>query len=153
MKREPGSGTRTGNGVARVRFGLAALLIAALGASGCAAPFGVRRASPREVQRTLTGNILSTGELSDAARIELRRQNLLEAFETHPEQALATLHARLAAGQGQHDEWYALAELSFAYAAQAKSRPQYLAAALYAYTFAAKTGPSWELSTASEPRK
>jgi len=114
---------------------LGVLLISALVATGCAAPFGVRHASPREVHRILTGNILSTGDLSNFSLVELRRQNLLQAFADDPERALAALHARMTGGQGLHEEWFALAELSFAYAERAHARPHYLAAAIYAYTF------------------
>jgi pimeloyl-ACP methyl ester carboxylesterase len=117
------------------RYGLEVLLIGALFASGCAAPFGVRRVSPEEVHRTLTGTVLSTGKLSNFTRIQLRRQNLEHTQADHPEAAIATLHARLSAGQGEHEQWFSLAELSFAYAEHTRSKPYYLAAAIYAYTF------------------
>jgi hypothetical protein len=44
---------------------LASLLALALLVGGCATPLGVQRADPQSVHRELTGNVLSTGELSD----------------------------------------------------------------------------------------
>jgi hypothetical protein len=84
--------------------------------AGCAAPFGVRRASPEEVHRSLTANELSTGELSNVTQVMLRRQNLSEAFQNNPAATLLVIRTSLLTGGLPHEDLYALAELSFHYA-------------------------------------
>ncbi|MFN8641194.1 MAG: hypothetical protein U0802_05870 [Candidatus Binatia bacterium] len=117
------------------RLRLGSLAVGFLLAAGCAAPFGVRRASPQAVYRTLTANVVSTGELSNDAEIVLRRQDLADLYAFDPATALAILRTRLQAGGLAADDLYALAELSFHHAANAGGRPYYLAAAVYAYAF------------------
>jgi pimeloyl-ACP methyl ester carboxylesterase len=103
--------------------------------AGCAAPFGVRPASPEEVHRSLTANVLSTGDLSNFSRIMLHRRNLTDLFEDHPTDVLRRLHAELRAGTLSDEDLFSLAELSFHYAARKGGRPHYLAAALYGYAY------------------
>jgi pimeloyl-ACP methyl ester carboxylesterase len=112
----------------------AAVLAAVVGA-GCAAPVGVRRVSVHEEHRQLTNNALTVDEASDVAQIMLRRYNLVALFDAQPAAALAKLRDVVVSGAGGGDELYALAELSYLYAARAQSRPYALAAALYAYAF------------------
>ena len=53
-------------------------LVALLLAAGCATPVGVERADPQSVHRELTGNVLSTGELSDFTENLLRAGGVAE---------------------------------------------------------------------------
>ena len=70
--------------------GLLALLLAA----GCATPIGVDRADPQSVHRELTGNVLSTGELSDFTQNVLRIGGIAEVAEDDPAAALADASTR-----------------------------------------------------------
>ncbi len=117
------------------RRAASALLIGGLLLAGCAAPFGVRPASPEEVHRSLTANVLSTGDLSNFSRIMLHRRNLTDPFEDQPTDVLRRLHAELRAGTLSDEDLFSLAELSFHYAARKGGRPHYLAAALYGYAY------------------
>jgi hypothetical protein len=103
--------------------------------AGCSAPFGVRHASPEKVHRSLTANVLSTGELSNFSQIALHRRNLTEAFDDDPEATLRDLHDELRAGRLSTDDLYVLAELSFHHATHDGGKPHFLAAAVYAYAY------------------
>jgi pimeloyl-ACP methyl ester carboxylesterase len=111
------------------------LLAACVLVAGCAAPFGVRHASPQAVHRSLTSSVLTTGELSNASQIVLRRQNLIEYFDAHPAETLRTLRGRLQAGTLTADDLFALAELSFFHGERQGGKPHLLAAAVYAYAY------------------
>ncbi len=117
-----------------VRLGIACLLCALLLAAGCAAPVGVRRVDARSVHRSLTANILSTGEPSAPSIQTLNRSNLFDRFRDDPAGALAELRARYLADP-QPVDLFALAELSFVHAERGGGRPFYLASAVYAYGF------------------
>ena len=104
-------------------------------AAGCAAPFGVRHASPKAVHRALTGSVLSTGELSGFSEIALRRNNLVERFDDKPEEALAALREHVIDEADGTQDLFALAELSFFHAERSKRKPHFLAAAVYAYAY------------------
>jgi pimeloyl-ACP methyl ester carboxylesterase len=106
-----------------------------LAVAGCAAPFAVRHAAPEKVHRSLTANVLSTGELSGVSRIALHRRNLTEAYRADPAATLQTLHAQLVAGELSNDDLFVLAELSFHHAAEEGSKPYFLASAIYAYAY------------------
>ncbi|MFI5217581.1 MAG: esterase/lipase family protein [Candidatus Limnocylindria bacterium] len=101
----------------------------------CATPVGVSRVDPRVVHRTLTSNVLSTGDLSNPTLNVLYRRDLSAAFESQPEVVLAELHAAVAAGRGGRDDVFALAELSFRHAARTRQRHYFLASMVYAYAF------------------
>jgi hypothetical protein len=63
-----------------VRRGLAALSAGALVLSlACSSPTGIRRVDGRTVHRTLTANVLSTGDLEDEEREVLRRSAFFAA--------------------------------------------------------------------------
>lgn len=114
--------------------------LSAIGATvlvaGCAAPFGVRHASPEAVHRSLTANVLSAGELSSVTEIALHKRNLSRAFDEHPEATLQMLHGELRAGRLGDDDLFVLAELSFYHASHGGGKPHFLASALYAYAYA-----------------
>jgi pimeloyl-ACP methyl ester carboxylesterase len=118
-----------------------ALLLCAVLFAACSAPVGTKRLSPRDQQRALASNALTTDEPSDAAQIVLRRHNLAATFEDQPELALVTLRAVALAEVPRGDELFALAELSYRYAEESGSQPYALAASLYAYAFLFPTDP------------
>jgi pimeloyl-ACP methyl ester carboxylesterase len=111
---------------------LAALLAAA---TACASPAGIRRVDARDVHRTLTTNVLSTGELSVPSRQILQRYGLHQRFEDDAAAAIAELHASLGEGGRSGDRLFALAELSFWLGERRGDRARYLTAAVYAYAF------------------
>jgi pimeloyl-ACP methyl ester carboxylesterase len=114
---------------------LGAALIAGATGSGCAAPVGMKRISPEQEQHDRDRNALSGGGPSDASMIVLRRYNLVEVSTDDPPAAIAKLRDVVVAGNGGSDELFALAELSYEQAVRAGSRPDALAAAVYAYAF------------------
>src|SRR5271169_5616925 len=95
----------------------------------------VERADPRAVQRELTSNAISTGDLSEPTQIVLHRQDLTERFESDPEGAIAELHRTAAAGKPDPDALFALSEMSFHHAEDTGNHAYYLAAAVYAFDF------------------
>jgi pimeloyl-ACP methyl ester carboxylesterase len=121
---------------AGARFGLicCALFLISL-AAGCSTPIGVTRGSTQEVYHALTTNVLSVGEPSSWSKQVLQRNNLTEQFEEDPVTTLAELHRRQKEVRLTSDRMFALAELSFFYAAESGKREYYLAAASYAYAF------------------
>ena len=108
-------------------------LALALLLAGCASPIGIRIANPREVQRYLTRSALTADQPSDFSKNELRRYDLLEAYEEDPVAALAKLHAAALAEDLPPDTLFALAELSFLQADDDSKQGTYGAAAVYAY--------------------
>ena len=112
-------------------FGLVALLLA----SGCATPIGVERADPQSVHRELTGNVLSTGELSDFTQNVLRIAGIADIAEDDPAAALATLHEAVKTGIAGPPAMFAYAELAFKHASEGGGRPYYLASAVYAFAY------------------
>lgn len=127
------------------------LATAALLAAGCTAPVGVKRISVHDEHRQLTRNALTEAEASDVSQIILRRHNLVELYAADPEAALARLRQVVVSGDGGNDDLYALAELSYLYAAQTNSRPHALAAALYAYAYLFPDDPA-QRPQAIDPR-
>ncbi|TFH27676.1 MAG: hypothetical protein E4H00_09330, partial [Myxococcales bacterium] len=127
----------------------------ALAAAGCAAPFSVHQLAPREAQLALTGNVLTTGELSDFTKIVLRKHDLLSSFEHDPDTALATLRTATIANPRAEDELFALAELSYLHAENTATlhsqQAHYLAAALYGYALLFP-GPDIEPLESIDPR-
>jgi len=115
------------------------LTIAMLAA--CATPIGVEKISSRKAQQQFSQSVLSTGELSENARILLRRTSREEAWKDDPTEVLTYLHAFL---MRPADEFTAelraslmddMAELTFAYATSSGDRRYYLAAAMYAWLY------------------
>lgn len=108
------------------------IVIVCLG--GCATPVGVRQLDPKQVQRNLTTSILSSDELSSHTRQILNRANLSAKFTKEPAQVVAQLHEGLPTAS-EADRFFALAELSFAYASKGGPRSYFLASAVYSYAF------------------
>jgi len=102
--------------------------------SACAVPVRVKQASPEAVQRRLTGDALTTGELSLASQNTLRQHFLTQRFEDAPEHALVELHAEAVRDDNPND-LFALAELSFYHAQDSGKQEYHLASAVYAYAY------------------
>jgi len=102
--------------------------------SGCATPVGVKHLDPKQVQRNLTTNILSSDELSAPTQQILNRSNLSEKYQSQPEVVIAELIKGLPTAT-ETDRLFALAELSYAYASNKGPREYFFASAIYAYSF------------------
>ena len=110
---------------------LAAWLLLAGAGLACASPAGIRRVGGREVHRTLTANVLSTGEPSVPSRQVLQRMGLADLFESDPAAAILAIQvSELTPGR-----IFALAELSFWLGERTHDRARYLAAAVYAWAY------------------
>jgi pimeloyl-ACP methyl ester carboxylesterase len=101
-------------------------------AAGCGTPVGISRVSPQAAYRLQTESVLSTGQPSDASRIVLRRNGLLDRFNKEPAAVLAELHRGLGPA-GDEERLFALAELSLLEGERTGDRAYFLASAVYAY--------------------
>jgi Alpha/beta hydrolase family len=126
---------RCGLRLAHRRLAALSAVLASLLAAGCATPVGVDRADPQGVHRELTGNVLSTGELSDFTQNVLRIGGLAERAEDDPAGALAAIHDAVITGIGGPNAMFAYAELAFKHALEGGGRPYYLASAVYAFAY------------------
>jgi triacylglycerol esterase/lipase EstA (alpha/beta hydrolase family) len=124
-------------------------------ATGCGPLVGVKHLSARDANRALTGNVLSTDDLSTSTRIALRRHNLIAQFDKKPEDAIVQLHRAVlsegAATGAANDDLFALAELSFFYAEKSRQKPYYLAATVYSFAYLFPEDPALR-PTAMDPR-
>ena len=127
-----------------VALAAAACLISV--ALGCATPVGVNRASLREVDEQLSGNVLTTGKPSSLSSEYLERLALRDLYESNPSAALEKLRAGLG-GPDERARLFALAELWFGAAQKSGDRSEYLAAAVcaYAYLFPSDTSSAGPL--------
>ena len=135
MRIRPPVRRRRGAALARQRLAPLCGLLALLLAAGCATPVGVERADPQSVHRELTGNVLSTGELSDFTQNVLRIGGIAEVAEDDPGAALATIHDAVVTGFAGPSAMFAYAELAFKHASEGGGRPYYLASAVYAFAY------------------
>lgn len=110
------------------------LVFIAMFLGGCATPVGVRQLDPKQVQRNLTASILSSDELSAYTQQILNRADLSARFRTQPAEVLAALHKGLPTAS-EADRFFALAELSYAYASKGGPQSYYSASVVYAYAF------------------
>jgi hypothetical protein len=118
-----------------VSRGLAALCAGALALSACVSPTGIERVDGRQVHRTLTANVLSTGEPSVPTRQTLQRLGLRDLFTSDPVAAIDALHAQWLQQPSAAGRLFALAELSFWLGERDRDRDRYLTAAVYAYAY------------------
>ena len=116
-------------------FPLLLLAVLCVALAACAGPVGTNRVDPRVVQADLARSATTTGYPSWPTRNVLFEYGLAEAFDEHPEDALAKMHKAMVASQGDLDTLFALAELSYIYGRAAERRDHTLAAAIYAYAF------------------
>jgi hypothetical protein len=117
------------------------LAIILLLASGCATPVGVKRLNEQAAHRELNTNILSAGKPSDYSTQILERNALSDRFKSEPEFVLAELSSGLGKTD-EHDRLFALSELSFVHAEEARNQSYYLASAAYAYAFLFPANPA-----------
>ncbi len=110
-------------------------VVVLVGASACGPPIGVTRVDAKRVQRSMTANVLSTGQASEWTRNTVNGWGLLDRYEKEPTAALAELRKIVVDGRGGSAELFALSELSFLYAEHSQQKSHYLAAAVYAYAF------------------
>jgi hypothetical protein len=103
-------------------------------------------AGPQSVHRKLTGNVLSTGELSDFTQNVLRLGG-----ESDPETALATIHDAVVTRVAGPNAIFAYSELAFKHASEGGGRPYYLASAVYASAYLFPEGEG-EAPSAFDPR-
>lgn len=109
----------------------AALLL--LGA--CAAPVTVEPVSARAAYGRLNRTALTDNVPSESTLVVLRRHALLDSYFQFPVEGLAALQASLAAEGSPADSLFALAELHYLRGRQEDSRPDHLAATLFAFAF------------------
>ena len=103
--------------------------------AGCATPIQVERVNPSDVQRELTSNVISTGQISPETQIVLQQRGLWQLYPNDPQAAIAILHRAVVNGEASPNTVFALAEMSFRYAEHTDNQPYYLAAAVYAFAF------------------
>ena len=103
--------------------------------AACTTPIGVYQAGAESTNRTLTGNVLSTGQLSSFTQNVLRLHGL--SADTDEDEAAALEELQKAAAQSGFsvDDLFALSEMSFHHGERKDNRERYLAAAVYAYAF------------------
>jgi pimeloyl-ACP methyl ester carboxylesterase len=124
-----------GPGPAHKPLATLCVVLALLLAAGCATPVGVERADPQSVHRELTGNVLSTGELSDFTQNLLRLGGIAESAEDDPEAALAAIHEAVTTGIAGPNAMFAYAELAFKHASEGGGHPYYLGSGVYAFAY------------------
>jgi pimeloyl-ACP methyl ester carboxylesterase len=124
-----------------IRNWTVAFAFIAVFAGGCATPVGVKRLDEQAAHRNLNANILSAGRPSDYSTQILERTELSARFKSDPEQVLAELNSGLGKTD-EHDRLFALSELSFEHAEDARSQSYYLASAAYAYAFLFPANPA-----------
>lgn len=99
---------------------------------GCATPVGIDPVDIQTGYRLNTESALSSGRPSEASKMILRRNGLMDRFETEPEKVLAELHAELKPS-GDEDKLFALAELSLLHGQKTDDQAYFLASAIYAW--------------------
>ncbi|MGZ4957825.1 MAG: esterase/lipase family protein [Methylomonas sp.] len=112
---------------------LVATAVIVLFLQGCATPVGINPVDIQAGYQINTMNVLSAGEASESSKMVLRRNGLMDRFETEPEAVLAELHAGLQPS-GDEDKLFALAELSLLQGQDTNDRTYFLASAVYAWS-------------------
>lgn len=100
---------------------------------GCATPIGTNPVDIQAGYQLNTISALSAGEASEPTKMVLRRNGLLDRFDTDPETVLAELHSSLKPSADE-DKLFALAELSMLHAQHTKSNVYFLASSVYAWS-------------------
>jgi pimeloyl-ACP methyl ester carboxylesterase len=121
-------------------------------AAGCSSPpVRVAPEDPKQVQRELTADVLTTGELSSRTFQALDRLALRDDFAKRPAETLARLHQRLASNTDDLPLLAALAELSFYQGDRTRDPRYYFASSIYAYALVFP-GPGAPTLDDSDPR-
>ena len=116
-------------------MGLAALLSVLTVLAACAPPVSVVRIDPQKMQRSLNASAVTSDRLSETSRTLLRRRDLLTLFDRDPSAAITALQARLATGQADRRDLFALAEASYLIGKRGGGRSWFLASAVYAFAY------------------
>jgi pimeloyl-ACP methyl ester carboxylesterase len=116
------------------------LLIAILAVSACATPVSVKHKDPQSVQRSLTQNVLTRGELSLPTRTLLSRLGAEAHYRRHPEEVLAVLHDLYVRDSAREsleaqDALVSLAEIAFLHASDSNDTRYFLSAVAYAWAY------------------
>ncbi|MGR8979483.1 MAG: esterase/lipase family protein [Gammaproteobacteria bacterium] len=118
---------------------------------GCATPVGINPVDIQTGYRLNTESAISVGQPSEASKTFLRRNGLIDRFESEPATVLAELHAGLKP-TGDEDGLFTLAELSFLHAQDTDDRTYFLACAVYAWSLLFPGDASAVQLKASDPR-
>jgi pimeloyl-ACP methyl ester carboxylesterase len=112
--------------------------------AGCATPIGTRDVGLQMTYKEINVTALSEDTYSDASANVLHRFFLVDLFKKEPDKAIEILHQK-ACEDERYDILYALAELTYLTANNIRksssvsgierSRPYYLASAVYAYFY------------------
>lgn len=129
-----------------IAIGLIALIL-----QGCATPVGIEPVDIQTGYRLNTVNVLSAGRPTEATKTILRRNALMERFESEPAAVLTELHSRLKPS-GDEDRLFALAELSFLHATNTEDSGYFLASAVYAWSLLFPGDGSTVQLKSSDPR-
>jgi pimeloyl-ACP methyl ester carboxylesterase len=113
----------------------ACLLMALLLLGGCAAPLTIQQLSPQASYDQLNRSALSSNRLSEYTLTVLRRHGLLDTWRQDPAAGIAALRKQVVASPDLWHQLFALAELSYLRGRRDGSRPDALAAAIYAWAF------------------
>lgn len=100
---------------------------------GCATPVGTNTVDIQAGYQLNTISALSAGEASEPTKMVLRRNDMLDRFDTEPENVLAELHASLKSSADE-DKLFALAELSMLHAQHTNNHAYFLASSVYAWS-------------------
>lgn len=119
--------------------------------NGCATPVGIRPVDIQTSYQLNTQSALSTGQPSEATKMVLRRNDLMDPFEAEPDKVLARLHAELKPTDDE-DKLFALAELSLLHGQKTHDRAYFLAAAVYAWSLLFPGDAHGVQLEASDPR-
>src|SRR5574343_912465 len=119
--------------IAKVQMQLGAYLLIIISLQGCATPVGTNPVDIQTGYQLNSISAMSAGEASEPTKMVLRRNGLLDRFDTEPESVLAELHTSLKPG-GDEDKLFALAELSMLHAQQTNNHAYFLAASVYAWS-------------------
>jgi len=127
-------------------------------ALACSTPVQVRRVPAREVHRSLTANVLSTGRPSATSTQTLHHLDLFERYQREPDAVLHVLRETMLGEPDRLSLLFTLSELEFHRGEQLprrSARPHFLAAAFYAFRYMVSQqrdgpsivlDPSWRLA-------
>ncbi|MGZ8237934.1 MAG: esterase/lipase family protein [Methylobacter sp.] len=118
---------------------------------GCATPVGINPVDIQTGYQLNTESALSAGQPSEASKMVLRRNGLMDRFEIEPATVLAELHAGLKPADDE-DKLFALAELSLLHGQNTGDPAYFLASAVYAWSILFPGDSSKVQLKASDPR-
>jgi pimeloyl-ACP methyl ester carboxylesterase len=111
------------------------LLVIFLLLAGCATPVSVDELDTHQGYNLLNRSALGGDKLSESTLTTLRRHGLKEGWDNYPDAAIVALRSEIVGQPAAWPELFALAELSFFQGNRNNSKPDFLAAAIYAYAY------------------